>query len=176
VGLLGGPNSYVYVSSDPESKVDPLGTIEWEGTIITGGGGRIVGGAFFDMKFLSACVENKRAEVDMFAWGIGVGIGFKGANTTISSTFEDFDVQVDPRNLEGTFRMIGAGASVSVPPFPVGGPGVGVSYGFMQVGGAFSPPGWSVTLGADLSALAIQGRAWIVGEPKYEYCPCANSE
>lgn len=173
IGLVAGPSTYAYVDSNPLTAIDPYGNIKWEASVIGGGFGVIGGGMYLYMKFLSECVSGQRAEVDIHALGAGVGVGWKGATTAINIEFEDFDVVVDPRNLVGPFRMMAAGATVSpVPEMFVGGPGIGGSAGWMQIGGAFATPGVSLTLGMDLSALAVRGRSWMSGEPKFESCSC----
>jgi hypothetical protein len=177
IGLHGGPNSYSYVSSSPLDAIDPYGNIKWEAAVVGGGFGVVVGGTFLRMKFVSQCVKGQRAEVDINALGGGLGFGWKGAAAAITMEFEDFDVDLDPRNLVGTFRMMAAGATVSpVPEMFIGGPGVGASRGWMQVGGAFSTPSTSLTLGMDFSALAVRGTSWMSGAPKFETCSCESWE
>ena len=108
------------------------------------------------------------------AVGFGVGVGSRGTAVAISTEFEDFDSEPNAANLRGSFAMMGIGATVSpVPQMFIGGPGVGVQYGWMQVGRAFATPGPTGTLGFDLSALALRGRSWIVNE-QIRACDCGQ--
>ena len=47
IGLEGGPNSYACVSSNPLSRVDEHGLVDWSGSLVGGTVGRGIAGGFY---------------------------------------------------------------------------------------------------------------------------------
>lgn len=72
---------YAYVGGDPENYVDPLGLVEWSGTMTTFGASAIVGGSFSVLKLTSKCVNGKKAHVKAYATGPTGGVEVEGAPT-----------------------------------------------------------------------------------------------
>lgn len=122
IGLRGGVSTYGYVGGSPLMWKDQYGLVRWSGTALPSSIGGIfsVGAYIFDLT--SQCVNGRKANVLVRAWGAGLGIGIKylpPANATVDSniSLEDHLSDIYPANFNGLFATSGAGFDLG----PLGG-------------------------------------------------------
>lgn len=115
LGLAGGSSTYGYVSGQPVRLSDPLGLVQWDGTIRGGGVSAGIGGGIYFFSLTSECVNGERATANVTAIGPMIGIAAKSlppvAYTTSSVTLNDKLSRPDPNVLNGWFSMWMAGAA-----------------------------------------------------------------
>ena len=171
VGLDGGISTYGYVSASPLRSIDPLGLVEWTGTISYYQLGAVGTVGVYEAELTSQCVGGKRAKVKVRAGGGGVGVGLKRvpfASNQTPITLKDYLPSIRPENFNGLFFTMGAGFQFF---------GVGISCGGMQFGNHWTP---AVTvgpmscdtagMGIDIGAGAIIGSSRLIGQPMWESC------
>jgi RHS repeat-associated protein len=177
IGLGGGISTYAYVGGDPLDYSDPLGLVQWQGTMTARGASAGVGGSYYKFVLDSECVNGKRAHVVVYAFGPTAGLNGKatapGGVTWSSVTLNDRLDYVDPDALNGWFSYIGAGASsfkgYSFSTFQLGGNGLGLQP--PQESGAWSAPSFGPESGFELGAGVTAGSS-MVTESHFTSCGC----
>lgn len=94
IGILGGLNTYVYVSGNPLSGVDPLGLIEWHGTYYQASASRwYIGPTKYIFTLWSECVDGRKAYARVHANALGVGrslnLGNSGGEITLRDPYDE---------------------------------------------------------------------------------------
>ncbi|WP_080408373.1 RHS repeat-associated core domain-containing protein [Burkholderia ubonensis] len=170
---------YAYVAGNPVSYTDPLGLVEWQGTVTSVGASAGVGGAFYKFDLTSECVDGKRAHVIVDAVGPSIGLNVKGtlpATTTSSGvTLNDRLTYLNPGVLNGWFATWGAGASLGIgygfSMYQLGGNGMVLAH--PEDSGAFSSPSFGAEYGIDASAGGTFGSSTVM-ESNITTCGCGN--
>jgi RHS repeat-associated protein len=176
-GLAAGMNTYAAVANNPLGYVDPLGLVEWQGTMTGGGASAGVGGSFYTLVLDSECVHGKKAHVKIYAAGPTLGLNIKGTLpvglTSSSITLNDGLDYLDPSVLNGWFAMYSAGGSLfkggSCSMVQVGGNGRGLQR--PADSGAWSGPSCGGESGIELGAGATAGSSTVV-ESVITDCGC----
>jgi len=126
VGLVGGPNTYGYVSGSPITQSDPRGTTPW--TIAGGLGMMAVGGLMVQFGQPNSMTSNiglglTTAGSSMAFWGVGTVLGFTG-NALRAMTLTGMTLGAGGG---GVRRALAANPNVCIP--SPGGPGSGPGKG-----------------------------------------------
>lgn len=108
IGLQGGVNLFSYVGGNPISKSDPLGLLEWTGTVT---GGHFFTAGFMSFVLTSECVYGEKATATILATGPGLGLGLDFSATKSDITFQDSLHFIEPGVFNGEFFSIGANFS-----------------------------------------------------------------
>ena len=154
IGLAGGINTYTYVGGNPISKADPMGLVEWKGTVKSVG--LLVYGQ--DNYILeSECVNGYKAIVKVQAKSYSFGKGIQA--TYSAASFKDPFTYLNPYVFDGPQLKVSAGISI----------GVGGGFSVTTLGGAQSPGSFGAEVGLDLSAGPSAGKSTV---QSVEQVPC----
>ncbi|MFC3651373.1 RHS repeat-associated core domain-containing protein [Dyella humi] len=179
IGLAGGASTYAYVGGDPLSNTDPLGLVQWTGTMSGGGAAEIVGGFFYKFSLYSQCVNGRRAHVIVDAVGPGVGVGAKGTSalgySESSVSLNDGLNYIDPNVLNGWFSTWSAGVAFikgySVSTIQMGGDGV--RSGDPTKNGAQALVSYGPTSGAEIGITGMAGSSTVI-DSSFTSCGCES--
>jgi uncharacterized protein RhaS with RHS repeats len=171
IGLRGGLNTYGYAAGNPVNFFDPKGLVRWTGLETGFGATAPVGAAIFTYELESQCIDSRKAEVVVAAYGQTTGVGLFALSGTVSGvTLDDNRSSIDPYVLQGFFGR--ASASVSI---------FGIGYGatYIMMGGpmlSFEPPpveGLSVGGfgGTDIGLTHMWGSTTVL-DVKWKDCVC----
>lgn len=124
VGLIGGPNTYAYVSGSPITQIDARGTTPW--TIAGGLGMMAVGGLMVKFGEPNSMTSNiglglTTAGSSMAFWGFGTVLGLTG-NALRAMTLSGMTLGAGGG---GVRRALAADPNVCIPSGPGSGPGKG---------------------------------------------------
>lgn len=141
IGLQGGMNTYVYAQSNPISRVDPLGLVDWQVSFANGAAG------FLDGSLLTAtseCVNGNRSVASIGLVGGSVGLDV-GGFTTGGFTMSDNNSVPDPNVFNGTYLSANTINIALI---------VGTQLGSIRIGEARSDYGWGMQFGLAAGALS----------------------
>ncbi len=177
LGLAAGGSTYGYVSGQPIGMSDPLGLVQWDGTVRGAGLSAGIGGGIYLFSLTSECVNGERATAEVIALGPMIGVGAKSlppvAYTTSEVKLNDKLSRPDPNVLNGWFSMWMAGAALgrgySVAMIQLGGSG-GSLQGPEQ-SGAWTHFSHGPTRGFEFGAGGISGSSTVTKFSK-ERCEC----
>jgi RHS repeat-associated protein len=166
IGLMGGINTYAYVTANPLTYSDPLGLlVNWNGTgqaaaVVDG-----VGAGGFRFNLTSDCVNGVKVHAIVYAAALGAGLGFKFTGSGSAASFHDYSDTPDADVFNGGF----GNAAVT---FVTGGGG---SFGKTRLGHAWTNVGLTGPVyGADVSAGLFIG-ASMVESSEIIACGCPTS-
>ncbi|WP_419812211.1 RHS repeat-associated core domain-containing protein [Bacterioplanoides sp.] len=158
IGLLGGVNTFGYVSGNPISKVDHLGLLEWNGTATNVGATAPIGAAYTRYELTSEWVNNQRATVVVHAVGPAVGLGADIGGTYSEITFREPLNYINPNIFDGSYDA----AQVS---WSVGNAGYGAFA--INMGDAGAVGHGQIVFGWDVGATYSKGTSTVLSV-KYE--------
>ena len=165
IGLVGGLNPYAYASSNPITRIDPAGLVDWEGTFWGIAAIDGVGAGFFRFDLTSECKCGRRIRIKGYASTVAVGLGFKYTGSGSAASFFDTNSCPDASAANGV-AIITAASSV---------PGGGFSISKSQLGDLnSSPPRTSGPVyGLDISIGAYVGASVVTD---FEILECCESK
>ncbi len=105
IGLRGGLNTYLYANANPVRFVDPLGLVEWNGSIKGGSITYGFGAGGYEIEFTSECVNNQKATVTVLAVGPAIGVGTFLDIGISDIRVNDSNSAIDPYIFNGYFQI-----------------------------------------------------------------------
>jgi RHS repeat-associated protein len=156
IGLRGGGNVRAYVGGDPVNRRDPLGLVQWSGTVTSANVGKNQEDHY---TLTSECIGGRQTTVEVAVTSASAGGGISWIEST--ANFSDSFSYINP--------MVFAGPANNVS-FAIAA-GAGTVFSFTTLGGATSPGGWSLATGGGLSAGVSFGFSRVLSE-KSRTCSC----
>ena len=152
----GDVNLFNYVGGNPVMWGDPWGLLVWKGKSRQASAVVVVGASVTEYELTSEWVDNKRANITVWAVGPAAGVGAKlsGTASNTSVEFHDYNDTIKPDNFNGIAFSVQAGVVW----------GVGGNISKTNLGHAFSDGPISVggAYGYDESAMIFMGSSTVM--------------